>query len=87
MNNKETMEDKAVELEHLLLHLKSTEPTITQWMNWENIARGAMGGFIDADNFRSGTEAQLQGLLLAVQILAHKCAFFEKKIAELESKT
>jgi len=86
MSNERTMRDRAAELEHLLLHLKSTEPDIIHWMDWHGIERGAMDGFIDADNFRSGTDAQLQGLLLAVQTLAHKCVFFENKIEELESK-
>jgi hypothetical protein len=67
-------------MEALLRHLKFTEPETQHWMNMGNVGRGAMNGFIDADTFRDDTTNQIKGLLLAVELLAKKCAYLEKQI-------
>ena len=69
-------------LEHLLRHLKHTEPEISNWMEMGDVGRGAMNGFIDADTFRTNTENVTEGLVLAIELLAKKCAYLESKISE-----
>ena len=74
-----TLEGTALTLEHLLRHLKHTEPEIANWMEMGNVNRGAMDGFIDADTFRGDTQNVVIGLVLAVEFLAKKCAYLESK--------
>jgi hypothetical protein len=75
-----------VELEHLLRYLLHHEPKdFVGWLDMGDVRRGALEGFVDADNFEEPAEA-INGLIMAVTLLAQRCAYLEQRLDELTER-
>jgi hypothetical protein len=71
-------------LEKLLSHLKSSEPHMDNWMQEKKVRLPK--GFLKK-NFRKDRDAQIEGLLLAIELLAKKCAYLESQLPREETKS
>jgi hypothetical protein len=72
--------DAPVRLEHALRYLKNTEPEIERWQVFGDIGRSTE---VDGILMNAGSleHRMVDGLVLAVFLLAKKCAALEKEIA------
>ena len=65
-------------MKKILIHLKSSEPKMKDtWMTSGKITKNK--SFLRKD-FRKNRDAQIEGLLLAIELLAKKCAYLESQL-------
>jgi len=76
--------DAALRLEHALRHLKNAEPKIEHWQEFGDVGRSAaIDGVLP--NAGSLERHMVDGLVLAVHLLAKKCAALERDVARLDT--
>ena len=74
--------DAGFKLEHVLRHLEHTEPDIEHWQTMgDSRSTEVEGILVNAGSFNNSTDRMLSGLVLAVHLLAKKCAALEKEIS------
>lgn len=80
--------DMGMKLEHVLRHLKNAEPAIEHWMEFGDIGRctEASGVLLNSGWLSKDVRHLVDGLVLAVHLLAKTCAAQEKRIAGLENR-
>jgi len=79
--------DAGFKLEHVLRHLVHTEPNIEHWQVMEDSRSMEVEGIlVNAGSFDNSDKRMLHGLVLAVELLAKKCAALEKRCPGLETK-
>jgi len=77
--------DAGFKLEHVLRHLMHTEPDIEHWEKMADSRSTVVEGLlINAGGFENSSRHMLSGLVLAVHLLAKKCAALEKRCQVLE---
>jgi len=77
--------DVGFKLEHVLRHLKHTEPDIEHWQQMVDSRSIEIEGIlVNAGSFDNSTNRMLGGLVLAVHLLAKKCAALEERCQDLE---
>jgi len=77
--------DVGFKLEHVLRHLKHTEPDIEHWQQMVDSRSIEIEGLlVNAGSFDNSTNRMLGGLVLAVHLLAKKCAALEQRCQGLE---
>jgi len=77
--------DLGFKLEHVLRHLEHTEPDIEQWQKMGDSRSTEIEGIlVNAGSFNNSADRMLSGLVLAVHLLAKKCAALEKRSQDLE---
>jgi hypothetical protein len=83
---KETTMDTGLKLEHVLRHLKNNEPLIEHWMQFGDVGRCAdnQGVLANAGPLGRDPRHLIDGLTIAVHLLAKFCTALEARIAELE---
>jgi hypothetical protein len=78
--------DVGFKLEHVLRHLKRTEPDIEHWQQMVDSRSIEIEGIlVNAGSFDNSTNRMLGGLVLAVHLLAKKSAALEKRCRDLET--
>ena len=78
--------DVGFKLEHVLRHLKHTEADITHWQEMDDSRSTVVEGIlVNAGSFENSAEHMLGGIVLAVHLLAKKCAALEKRCRDLET--
>jgi hypothetical protein len=85
MNTEEQKMDAAVRLEHALRYLKNAEPEIEHWQEFGDVGRSTE---VDGILMNAGSleHHMVDGLVMAVFLLAKKCAALEKEIARIDLK-
>ena len=80
--------DTGLKLEHVLRHLKNNEPLIEHWMQFGDVGRCAdiQGVLANAGALGRDPKHLIDGLTIAVHLLAKFCTALEIRIAELESE-
>ena len=74
--------DAGFKLEHVLRHLMHTEPDIEHWEKMSDSRSTVVDGLlINAGSFENSSQHMLSGLVLAVHLLAKKCAALEKRVS------
>ena len=77
--------DVGFKLEHVLRHLEHTEPNIKHWQEMGGSRSTELEGIlVNAGSFNNSADRTLSGLVLAVHLLAKKCAALEKRCQDLE---
>jgi hypothetical protein len=77
--------DAGFKLEHVLRHLIHTEPHIEHWEEMiDSRSTVVEGVLVNAGSFDNSVNRMLSGLVLAVHLLAKKCADLEKRCQSLE---
>ncbi|HYL14230.1 MAG TPA: hypothetical protein VEV41_14405 [Terriglobales bacterium] len=68
--------DAGLRLERVLRHLKNAEPEMDHWQSFGNVGRPTEvdGVLLNAGSFNLDGRRMLDGLVLAVSLLAKKCA-------------
>jgi hypothetical protein len=81
----ETKMDMGMKLEHALRHLKNAEPAIEHWMELGEVGRSTevSGVLLNSGWLNNDIRHTVDGLVLAVYLLAKKCAAMENRIARL----
>jgi hypothetical protein len=76
----ETTMDMGAKLEHVLRHLKNAEPVIEQWQKCGDVGRSTevSGVLLNSGWLNNDMRHMVDGLVLAVYLLAKKCATLEK---------
>ena len=79
--------DTGKKLEHVLLHLKDHEPDIKHWMTLGNGGRSVeiQGVLANAGALGRDPRHLIDGLTVAVHLLAKTWTALERRIAELET--
>jgi hypothetical protein len=79
--------DTGFKLEHVLRHLKHAEPAIEHWQKFGNVDRSAVidGVLANAGALNRDLPHLVDGLVVAVHLLAKRCAGLEREIQRLES--
>jgi hypothetical protein len=75
--------DAGLRLERALRHLKNNEPKLEQWQTFGDIRSTtvAEGVPLNGRALEKDTDQMIAGLVLAVHLLAKKCAALEKEIS------
>src|ERR1017187_10355806 len=83
MKVEDTKMDMGMKLEHVLRHLKNAEPAIEHWQELGEVGRSAeIGGVLaNAGALNSDLRHMVDGLTVAVHMLAKTCAAMEKGTA------
>jgi hypothetical protein len=84
----ETTMDMGTKLEHVLRHLKNAEPEIQQWQTFGNVGRSTEvdGVLLNSGRLNKDVPCMVDGLVLAVFLLAKKCAALENEVARVDTK-
>jgi hypothetical protein len=79
--------DMGTKLEHALRHLKNAEPEIEHWMEFGDLGRSTevYGVLLNSGALNKDMRGMVDGLVVAVHLLAKTCAAQEKRIARLEA--
>jgi hypothetical protein len=78
--------DAGLKLEHVLRHLKNNEPLIEHWMQFGDVGRCAdiQGVLASAGALGRDSRHLIDGLTVAVHLLAKTCTALERRIMALE---
>ena len=78
--------DMGMKLEHALRHLKNAEPALEHWMEFGNLGRSTevSGVLLNAGALNIDARHMVDGLVVAVHLLAKTCTALERRIARLE---
>jgi hypothetical protein len=77
--------DMGMKLEHVLRHLKNSEPAIEHWQEFGPVGRSAEIHGVLA-NAGALSRHMVDGLVVTVHLLAKSCAVLERRIATLEGQ-
>lgn len=79
--------DMGTKLEHVLRHLKNAEPAIEHWMEFGDVGRSTevYGVLLNSGALNKDLLHMVNGLVVAVHLLAKTCAAQEKRITGLEN--
>jgi len=80
--------DMGTKLEHVLRHLKNAEPAIEHWQEFGDVGRSTEvdGVLLNSGRLNQDARHMVDGLVLAVYLLAKKCTSLEKAMAEVDMK-
>jgi hypothetical protein len=83
----ETTMDMGTKLEHALRHLKNAEPAIEHWQEFADVGRSTevSGVLLNSGWLDNDARHMVDGLVLAVHLLAKKCAALERDVARLDT--
>jgi hypothetical protein len=78
--------DMGTKLEHTLRHLKNAEPRIEHWMEFGDVGRSTEvhGILLNSGALNKDMRHMVNGLVVAVHLLAKTCDALQRRIAELE---
>jgi hypothetical protein len=78
--------DMGTILEHALRHLKNAEPALEHWMEFCDVGRSTevYGILLNSGALNKDMQHMVDGLVVAVHLLAKTCTALERRIARLE---
>jgi hypothetical protein len=78
--------DMGTKLEHTLRQLKNAEPALEHWIEFGNVGRSdeVSGVLLNSGALNKDLRHMVDGLVVAVHLLAKTCAALQRRIAELE---